>query len=152
MMLWRSVYLTDSGELVADGVRVPYVGEATVRVGSSIPRLTIEDVRKVYPDDAEMLAGFERYAWFTDGYTGRHDLEPMVVGDMRYCGEPQTFNSLWGFTLDAVDANHGDPPVRMVRFEMLNRDRFSRVWSAMWGDDPSYQTLAVVRGTVTPSR
>jgi inner membrane protein len=145
MVLWRSVYLTDKGELVADGVRVPYVGQATVRVGSSIPRLTIEDVRKAHPDDAAMLAGFERFAWFADGYTGLHELEPMVVGDMRYCAEPQTFDSLWGFTLDAVEDNGGGPPMRMVRFEVLGKERFTRIWSAMWGTDEAYQTLGALR-------
>ena len=36
-MLWRSVYVNEHGELVADGVRVPYLGETTARIGSTTP-------------------------------------------------------------------------------------------------------------------
>lgn len=146
LLLWRSVYHTADGRLVADGVHVPYLGETTTRIGSSIPRITLEAFAKQHVSDPQLVAGFARFHWFTDGYTALQEDQTHVIGDMRYCLEPQTFNSLWGYFTGPPEAiplaKRGQ---RMVPFGIARSDRLARVWDAMLGRDPAFITLANVR-------
>jgi len=157
LLLWRSVYITTDGQIVADAVRTPYFANSTVLTGSSTPRITADDIRKAHPRDPQLVAAFEQFSWFADGYTAVHATEPLVIGDMRYCLEGQTFDSLWGFFMgDPAELGDGplgprrEPPPgavpqRMVSFRMSRGERYSRVWKAIIGEDTSFQTLATVR-------
>lgn len=147
LMLWRSVYVNERGELVADGVRVPYLGETTARIGSSARQVTLENIRKEHADDAKFIAGFAQFLWFCDGYAAMHESEPLVIGDMRYCIEPQTFDSLWGFFAGDPLMLPQDPASnhRIVSFGLTRGDRFSRTWEALIGNDPLFHTLAMIR-------
>ena len=149
LLLWRSVYHTTDGRLVVDGVHVPYLGETTTRIGSSTLRISLEAFEQQHAHDADLIAGFERFHWFTDGYTALQEGQSAVIGDMRYCLEPQTFTSLWGYFTGPPEAvplmKRGK---RMVSFGIARGDRFARVWDAMLGRDPAFETLANVRATM----
>lgn len=148
LMLWRSVYITSDNMIVADAVRVPYLDAPAVQVGASAPLVTLADVQRDRPGDPAAAYAFERFAWFTDGFTAYHETEPRVVGDMRYCLEPHTLDSLWGLYVgdpSGLAAGADASAHRMVSFRRNRREPIARVWAAMLGEDPAFQTLAAVR-------
>jgi len=151
LLLWRSVYHTPDGLLVADGVHLPYLSEAKAKPGSATAKITLDAFRAQHVDDEKLIAGFERFLWFTDGYAAAHPDDPQVIGDMRYCIEPQTFDSLWGFYIDVPETmTMQGRSTRMVSLGLTRSDRFTRAWDAMMGRDPAFETLANVKANLKP--
>jgi inner membrane protein len=98
LIMWNSVYEAD-GRLYTDSVRLPLLGEPTIRVGSSGPHVTPALLRERGYDSSAVIEAFERFSWFADGYTGLDPRSDRLVGDMRYTAEPEEFISLWGLEL-----------------------------------------------------
>lgn len=145
LILWRSIYEVD-GQLYADSIRVPFFGTATVWVGTSTPRLTLEDVEAEGPLDASVRAAFERFSWFADGYTAYDASAPRVVGDMRYGLEPDVFASMWGLQLP----ERGQAGKAKFMHMPARREGLSRFWPRLLGRDPQFKalpTLSAQQGT-----
>src|SRR5690606_31018068 len=141
LLLWRSVYHTPDGRLIADGIHLPYFTEAKTKQGSSTRRNTLEDFRQEDRNDPQLIAGFERFHWFADGYTAMHPEHPHIIGDMRYCIEPDTFDSLWGFDMGASETSLlPRRSAHMVSFGLSRGERLHRAWDAMLGRDPMFKT------------
>jgi inner membrane protein len=65
LSLWRGVYVSD-GELHADGIFVPYIGQTRVRTGQSRVRIDVGDIPGL-AENADAKRQFEVFRWFADG-------------------------------------------------------------------------------------
>ncbi|HUU95924.1 MAG TPA: metal-dependent hydrolase [Phycisphaerae bacterium] len=136
LILWRSIYEAD-GQLYADSIRVPFFGGATVWMGTSTPRVTLEDLEAEVPLDASVRAAFERFSWFADGYTAYDASAPGVVGDMRYGLRPDEFVSMWGLQLP----ERGRGGKAKFMHMPAHREGLSRLWPRLLGRDPQFKPL-----------
>ncbi|HEV8202173.1 MAG TPA: metal-dependent hydrolase [Candidatus Polarisedimenticolia bacterium] len=107
LVIWRGLYVSE-GRIHADGVRVPILGAARWRPGTSVPLFqagapgTAADAREARIADVE--ARFQRFA---DGFAARDPQQPEVLADMRYSLEVAAFAPLWGIRIR--DDHEGDP-------------------------------------------
>jgi inner membrane protein len=139
LILWRSIYEVD-GRLHADSIRVPLFGDATVWVGTSTPRLTLEDLEAEGPLEDSARAAFERFSWFADGYTAYDASAPGVVGDMRYALRPDEFASMWGLRLPERDQDAQPEFMHLP----ARREGLSGLWPRLLGRDPLFKPLTAV--------
>ncbi len=136
-LVWRSLYLHD-GRIHSDRLRVPWLGAATVREGSSLPLVSRRDLS---PEEAARngpLRSFERFAWFSDGWLARAPGDPMVIGDMRYSLTAKAFDPIWGIRFTAVSAP--------TEVEWVNRSRERKIspgelWAEITGANAEYRPV-----------
>jgi inner membrane protein len=95
---YRSVYIANH-QIVADALRVPPIGHTTVRPGSAADLVDAADLRP-FPATPQMLADYDGFARFTDGYIARVPDHPEALGDMRYTLTPEGFDSIWGLQIE----------------------------------------------------
>ena len=163
LVIWNSVYESD-GRLYTDSLRVPVVGQPQVRVGSSGERATLETLRQRGHDSPAVIAAFERFSWFADGYTAFDPRSQRLIGDMRYWVEPEKFTAMWGLELPhpahdapapntnpekAVAAARADKDSARPRFVHLYRNSrrnvLSEIWEALRGRDAQFRPLVEIR-------
>lgn len=130
LLLWNSIYESD-GVLHADAVRVPWpgFGGATVFLGASTPRVTVETIaadRVLREIDRRTI---ERWDHFADGFVAHDPRDPAVLGDMRFLIKPDRLEALWGLRLPAPGKTEWP---RMARFERGGETRPGEPSSVQW--------------------
>lgn len=137
-IVWRSLYLHE-GRIHSDRIRVPWLGAATVREGTSLPLVTRRELTPAELARDGTHRSFARFAWFSDGWLARAPGEPAVIGDMRYSLSAQAFDPIWGIRFTA--------PGAPTEVEWVSRSRDRRIapgelWAEITGADPAYRGLA----------
>ena len=137
-LVWRSLYLHD-GRIHSDRLRVPWLGAATVREGSSLPLVTRRDLSPAESGRNGPLRSFERFAHFSGDWLARAPGDATVIGDMRYSLSAKAFDPIWGIRFTA--------PGTPTEVEWVNRSRDRRValaelWAEITGANPEYRTPA----------
>ncbi|ACY16743.1 metal-dependent hydrolase [Haliangium ochraceum] len=138
-MLFRSVYRTSDGELWADGVRVPFLGAASVREGAHVPVFDpVAEIDMATAADPERLRrDLERARWFMDGYWARTPAMPELVGDMRFALDTAELEPLWGVLVAPEDPL----PVRRESGPGERSDALGPLWREITGEDSRYRPL-----------
>jgi inner membrane protein len=117
---YRSLYIANH-QIVADVLRVPLIGRTQVRQGSSIDLVDAPDLRP-FPAPPEMVADFDAFARFTDGFMARVPDHPEALGDMRYTLTPEGFDPIWGVQLEDTAAPKWSSFPRLRFVNKLLRD------------------------------
>ncbi len=138
MVLYRSLYRTDDGEMYADAIRVPFFGAATVREGESVTVYEPDDdMIAEARDPARMRRDLRRFEWFTSGYWAKTPGNEGMIGDMRIAADPASMAPFWGISLAAQD------PVPVQRQSRSISERgdidFGGFWREIWGDDKRHR-------------
>ena len=130
LVIWRGLYASE-GLLHADGVRVPILGAASWRPGTSVPLFqagapgAAADAREARIADVE--ARFQRFA---DGFAARDPQQPEVLADMRYSLEVAAFAPLWGIRIQ--DDHDGDPVSWVDLTHTDERASVRNIWRDLW--------------------
>ncbi len=140
LVQWRAIYQCD-GRLYGDAIRTPWLGPTTARLGTSTPHLTRAWFAESELRSPQVLAAFDRFAWFTDGYTAWDANYSNVIGDMRYCDSEAAFSSFWGLRIPRPDSR---VPARMVGLPSPNGDRISRLWAGLLRAPDDYQPVPAI--------
>ncbi|MFN0084413.1 MAG: metal-dependent hydrolase [Blastocatellia bacterium] len=116
LLLWRSTYLAN-GMLHADGIRIPWLGETRVLVGSSAPATTLDRLPPRARDNAESRRRFETLNWFSDRILAPIPGHPNAIGDMRITSTVEGLTPLWGLAFDPAtgDASAWRPSANIAR-------------------------------------
>jgi inner membrane protein len=135
IVLWRSVYEHD-GRLWADAIRVGPLSEARVRVGTSVPRFTADDLPERTSERTRHVFG--RFEAFATGFMAviEHDPGPgIALGDMRYGLPPESMRPIWGMRI-----THGGEDVHFnnFEFEIDARTALADLWSDIRGTTSAY--------------
>ncbi len=101
LVFWRSLYIAD-GRLYADGIQIPWSGEAKVLPGASADAVTFADLPAPAQAQAETRRQFEILAWFAGGYLAPVPGNANAIGDMRITGAVESLTPLWGLQFDAA--------------------------------------------------
>jgi len=130
LLLWRSVYLSDT-RYVVDAIRVPPFGSPTVYAGATIPRVSADEFVEELGAGSRQLADLRRFAAVSDGHLVRHPDHPDVIGDIRYAMLPDRLQPLWGIRLDpARPGAH----VELQSFRSMTREDRARFVAMLAGD------------------
>jgi inner membrane protein len=141
LILWRSVYLAED-RFYTDAVRVSPTGGVTVRSGGSADRVTLESLETQQRLTPQWRNAFQKFVWFTDGFTARDALDASMIADVRYTTRPEVVSSLWGVYLP--------PPGQADEHAHLRpgpgrRDNPKWMWDALMGSDPRFVALSGIR-------
>lgn len=133
-LVWRSLY--QSGDsLLADRVRVPWLGRPQHTAGSSVQ---LQDrIPLVARSNSRLRRDYERFRWFSDGWVARDPQDSTVIGDVRYSLRTDAFEPIWGIRFR---------PQQPVPTEWVDRtgDRslsLSALWREISGTDTSYTSF-----------
>jgi inner membrane protein len=133
-LLFRSLYRMPDGVMVIDALRVPFIGEPTLRAGGRLEVFDPADEklveRAVEPD--RLRRDLARFAWFAEGCWARTPADPELVGDMRFAGDPAGLDALWGIVVDPEDP----VPVRAV--DGGGDFDANALWREIAGSDPRH--------------
>lgn len=135
-VVWRTLYEAD-GVLYMDRVRVPWIGAATWRPGTSVPAVTAAALPRDVLEDARLREDYRRFAWFSNGWIARDVDDPTLIGDARYSRDVDQYAAVWGirFVPDRM------PPIAWVDFSRGRRVSVAELWREVVGRDPSYRSL-----------
>jgi hypothetical protein len=67
-----------------------------VRSGGSADRVTLESLETQQRLTPQWRNAFQKFVWFTDGFTARDALDASMIADVRYTTRPEVVSSLWG--------------------------------------------------------
>ena len=109
LFVWRSLYETEDGRMVADVIRVGPFQRPRFIGGSSLERITPLDIARGVEDRQRVLDLLPRFEAFAHGWIGwTPDREnPRQVGDMRFA-QGAAFEALWGIEIRP----EGNPTLR----------------------------------------
>jgi inner membrane protein len=129
-IVWRSFYLA-AGHIYSDRIRVGWFGAESHRTGTSLPLATSHALTQFEREANERTRGFERFAWFSQGWVARSPLDATVLGDMRYSLSADAFDPVWGIRFSSTTNG--------VRVEWVSRERERRpelrkLWSEILGN------------------
>ncbi|MEM9458332.1 MAG: metal-dependent hydrolase [Myxococcota bacterium] len=127
-LVWRTTYLSQ-GQVWVDGVRLPWWGPATTKVGRSTALATEADLPSAVRQDPRTLEGFRLFRWFARGWVAWEPEHPDVVGDLRYGHQETSTASMWGVRLRPSDPE----PVGAYRAPM--GDAMAERWDTLLGRD-----------------
>lgn len=133
VVVWRGLYVS-GGRIHADGVRVPLLGAATWRPGTSVPLFQPEAAGEGAASNAReaRIADVEaRFQRFADGFAARDPQQPEVLADMRYSLEVADFAPLWGIRI-SDDRGTGDPVSWVDLTDTDERASVRKIWSDLW--------------------
>jgi inner membrane protein len=135
LLLWRSVYRAGDGRLHADAIRIPLLGPATVREGTSVVALREGDLAAVAPGDPRIAGAARVWTWFADGFV-THGPDPGTFADARYASDPAGFDPLWSLVL------RPGAPDPVARTSPARRGlAFEQFWVELRGLDPRHLAL-----------
>ncbi|HKT68929.1 MAG TPA: metal-dependent hydrolase, partial [Terriglobales bacterium] len=137
-VVWRSVYLAD-GRIYSDRIRVSWFAPGTARPGLSLPLLTASELTVAEQKANRVHRGFDRFAWFSDGWIARAPGDEEVIGDMRYSRSTDAFDPVWGIRFITRD---GEPAVEWVSRERGRKLGLSQLWDEISGRDQRFKPLA----------
>jgi inner membrane protein len=129
LLIWRSIYVTD-GRLYADGLRIPWIGEAKALPGGSADEATFDDLPIALQANAEARRQFRVLRWFADGYLAPIAGSSNAVGDMRITAAVESLMPLWGLQFDPVGT-----PQRWTPTSDVGRDYESLLRGLVFGDE-----------------
>jgi len=132
LVIWRGLYVSE-GLIHADGVRVPILGTATWRSGTSVPLFQREAGAGTAAADAReaRIADVERrFQRFADGFAALDPQQPEVLADMRYSLEVAAFAPLWGIRIH--DDHDGDPVSWVDLTDTDERASMRNIWRDLW--------------------
>jgi len=132
LVLWRSVYAFD-GHFYADGIRLSLFGENRYYEGQSIKQFETTDLPELKPDSV-MAKDIQRFAFFSNHYTGLIMGEHMVVGDIRYAMLPNLVKPIWGIELD-LDNQHQHTPFK--QYHDLTQEQRNMFLAMLMGEEIS---------------
>lgn len=152
LLLWRTIYehrdTADQSFIQSDFVRTPIFAPPTAWRGSSVPVFTRTDLLTPEPGrpapDETTITTFDRFNWFTDGWSARTDGDPLLIADMRYATRPTEAIALWGLRLPAGTS---DRP--LFGSAMSIRLRANELLSATLGTDERF-TPVITPASPTP--
>lgn len=136
LIVWRSLYEA-RGRLYADRIRVPIVGAPAWTKGSTVARVTVEDLSPELRSDERIVRDFERFRWFSGGWVARAPGDRRVIGDARYSLQTDSFDPIWGVRFDPGS----NRPTEWVNRTDAREMRLSELWNEIRGDDPGYRPL-----------
>lgn len=135
-LVWRSLYQAGN-DYYADRIRVPWFGSPQWTPGTSVARLSAEDIMAAAQSDAQVLRDFHRFSWFSDGWVARTPRDPEVIGDVRYSLQTESFEPVWG-----VRFHPGAEQVTEWVDRTAQRELGLPVfWAEIVGTHPDYQPL-----------
>ena len=141
LVFWRSLYIAD-GRLYADGIQIPWVGEAKLLPGESADAVTFTDLPASAQTQPETQRQFKILDWFAGGYLAPIPGKTNAVGDMRITGAVESLTPLWGMQFDVaglpqrwVPATETSQPVRDYR---------GLLHGLLYGDE-RYQSLSTLK-------
>lgn len=133
LVVWRGLYVS-GGLIHADGVRVPLLGAARFRPGTSVPLFQSDGAAgsaTADPREARIADVEVRFQRFADGFAARDPEQPDILADMRYSLEVAAFAPLWGIRIQA-DGGAGDPVSWVDLTDTDDRASMKRIWSDLW--------------------
>jgi inner membrane protein len=133
---WRGVYRYSNGagapeRLQADAIHVSFFGPVRIIEGSQVDLYRPESSNPK-SEDPQLRVKLEKFRFFADDYLARSPEQPSLIGDMRYSFQPESFDPIWGVTIDSSQS----PPA--ILFEQLGRKRdpkklMRNMWAAPTG-------------------
>jgi inner membrane protein len=135
LLFWRSLYIAE-GRLYADGVRVPWVGEAKVLPGAQANATTFSDLPAPAQANAEAQRQFKILDWFAGGYLAPVNGNPNTVGDMRLTTSIEGLTPMWGLQFTPAGA-----PQRLASPGLGGRNAQELLRGLIFGDE-RYRPLA----------
>lgn len=110
LLLWRSVYETDSMYYV-DAVRVGLTGTGKIFPGNVVQTFDINRDLPQLTNQMTVYRDIKRFELFSNGFLAWHPEHPDVLGDIRYAMLPTSTRPLWGIKLNL------DAPDKHVTFD-----------------------------------
>ncbi len=101
-IVWRAL-LQGEGQCHVVAIRCPVPGGPVVLPGTSqVLFSTPEEAAAALqiPPQSTQANDIRRFFHFSDGWVGRHPLDPQVLGDLRYAAVPNEISPLWGIGLN----------------------------------------------------
>jgi inner membrane protein len=141
LMFWRSLYIAD-GRLYADGMQIPWYGEAKVLPGASADAVTFIDLPATAQAQPETQRQFKILDWFAGGYLAPVPGQPNAVGDMRITAAVESLTPLWGMQFD--DAGLPQRWVPTPEKNQPGRAYRALLHGLLYGDD-RYQSLSKLK-------
>jgi inner membrane protein len=129
LIMWRSLYVAD-GRLYADGLRIPWIGEAKVLPGGSTNLASFDDLPFALQANAEARRQFRILKWFADGFLAPIAGSPNAVGDMRITAAVESLTPLWGLQFNAEGTMQ-----RWMPTEPIRRDYEGLLRGLVYGDE-----------------
>jgi inner membrane protein len=134
-LVWRSLY-ESNGMIYSDRIRVGWFSRGQLREGGSVALATPADLTPLEAEGNRMTRGFERFAWFSDGWVARSAVDETVLGDMRYSMSMEAFDPIWGIRFVRENGK--------VHLEWVSRTRDRRMdvkelWSEIAGKQEGYR-------------
>ena len=133
-LVWRTLYLTD-GKIYSDRIRVGWFTGAAVREGNALPLATAEDLSPLETEGNRLTRGFERFAWFSDGWVARSPSDETIIGDMRYSLSSEAFDPIWGIRFRP---QNGQVAGEWVSRQAKRKVSLRALWMEITGNDPAY--------------
>lgn len=136
-LVWRSLYLHE-GRIYTDRIRVGWSSGVSCLEGASVRFTSLSDLTVAERDRNAGTRAMERLIWFADGWVARADLDPGLLGDVRYSQSPEAFKPIWGVRF--TPAGEELP----YRWESHSRDRklnLAELWSEITGTHPGYHPI-----------
>ncbi|HET8772740.1 MAG TPA: metal-dependent hydrolase [Thermoanaerobaculia bacterium] len=127
-LVWRSIYESD-GRLHIDRIRVPWLGRTTYAAVDAVPLATVASAR----GDARLRRDFERFAWFSGGWTARSPSDATVIGDARYSLHTGRYEPVWGIRFRPGS----DPPLEWVDRTRERKPEAAQLWNEIRGRGPA---------------
>ncbi|NLO79418.1 MAG: metal-dependent hydrolase [Xanthomonadaceae bacterium] len=135
-LVWRSLYQAGD-RFYVDRIRVPWLGAPQWTPGSSVVRLSEDELLAAAPADPRVRQDFRRFSWFSDGWVARTPSEPEVIGDVRYSLRTDAFEPVWGIRFHPGAAQVTEWVDRSVQRDL----RLATLWSEITGTHPDYRPL-----------
>ena len=141
LMFWRSLYIAD-GKLYADGLQIPWYGEAKVLPGASADAITFTDLPPAAQTQPEAQRQFKILDWFAGGYLAPISGQANAIGDMRITAAVESLAPLWGLQFDAAGLPQRWVP--MLENNQPARDYRGLLQGLLYGDE-RYQPLSKLK-------
>lgn len=156
LVVWRSIYETTDGRVVADGIRTPYLGPARVRRGDGVGLPVVrpgDPLPAAIPDDRREAARDARrvFAWFADGYVVQDPARPDRLLDARYGAATDPAAAFWGIEPAPPGTPLAAAPAGYHWWRAgARRDLARELWATIRGRDPHETALGGARSRSRP--
>ncbi|MFT5468252.1 MAG: inner membrane protein [Verrucomicrobiales bacterium] len=131
LVLWRSIYRHE-GTFHVDAVRVGLTGSERTYVGTSVPALDADALKRDLPPASTLANDLDRFDHFSSRYLAHHPDQPEVLGDFRYAMLPNSAVPLWGIRYDPAQPDHH---VRFESFRSVRKEQRHELFRMILGKD-----------------
>jgi inner membrane protein len=126
IILWRIVYRSGQ-EYYVDAVWTLPWAEPKLYNGGVVPAYVRDDE---ISEHSVLFQDIDRFDFFSQGYLYQFDLDPQIVGDLRYAMFPDSTVPLWGIR---VDPSRPDEHVSFEYFRDRSQGAVERLWTMVCG-------------------